>query len=281
MKSVLQRKFIPGDKWLYFKIYMSPNESDSVLVESIYPFAMSEICRGHVDCWFFIRYSDPDYHLRLRLRLTDNAHLGGVVNSMFHKLGHFVKSGVVSKVMLDTYIREVERYGIETMEKCEDFFCQDSFFVIRITKNMLSDGMRIDWRVGLYHVDFILKSFMSDIRQRFEFVERLSDNYNSEFGYNSGNLKQINTLYRKYRADIENLLINNSELSSFILTEEIDVKEDFVKSIDKMSVLPSLLHMSMNRLYPIRQRLYEMVIYNFLRAVYKACIAKLGKGKIL
>ena len=223
MKSVLQRKFIPGDKWLYFKIYMSPNESDSVLVESIYPFAMSEICRGHVDCWFFIRYSDPDYHLRLRLRLTDNAHLGGVVNSMFHKLGHFVKSGVVSKVMLDTYIREVERYGIETMEKCEDFFCQDSFFVIRIIKNMLSDGMRIDWRVGLYHVDFILKSFMSDIRQRFEFV----------------------------------------------------------KSIDKMSVLPSLLHMSMNRLYPIRQRLYEMVIYNFLRAVYKACIAKLGKGKIL
>lgn len=279
MKNNLQRKFIPGDKWMFFKVYLNPNESNRILLDSIRPFIASQLHKETIDSWFFIRYSDPEYHIRLRLHLSDSIHLGDVVDCLFLKLNKYVKSGVVSKVMLDTYVREIERYGSDNMETCEHFFCQDSTAILEILNKGKDFDIAWDWRLGFVYIHLILEKFLPDLSERLKLVERISDGYNREFGYDSHNLKLVNSMYRKHRPDVECLLQRNGSAIDDIVNPDIDICQDLMKSSNITDILPSLLHMSMNRLYPSNQRKYEMLTYNFLRTYYKGRISVMMKKK--
>jgi len=61
-----QRTFIPGDAWVYYKIYTGAKTSDILLTEIIKPVAEKLIEQELIDQWFFIRYADPKHHIRVR-----------------------------------------------------------------------------------------------------------------------------------------------------------------------------------------------------------------------
>ena len=72
----IQRTYIPGDQWLYFKIYTGFKTADLLLREVI-PRIANQLLAGHIiSKWFFIRYSDPELHLRLRFCLQDTSKVG-------------------------------------------------------------------------------------------------------------------------------------------------------------------------------------------------------------
>src|SRR5262249_46206428 len=58
----VRRRFAPGSEWTYAKLYCGRAAADRLLAEQIAPLA------GIADQWFFIRYEDPDFHLRVRFR---------------------------------------------------------------------------------------------------------------------------------------------------------------------------------------------------------------------
>ena len=60
------RRFPPGSEWLYAKLYTGIATADDVLLEVIAPLTQEALRRGAADKWFFIRYADPQWHLRLR-----------------------------------------------------------------------------------------------------------------------------------------------------------------------------------------------------------------------
>ena len=66
---MIQRKFIPGSQWLYFKIYTGVKTADEVLAHTIRPFLRELYAERWIDGSFFIRYNDPDFHIRLRLHI--------------------------------------------------------------------------------------------------------------------------------------------------------------------------------------------------------------------
>ena len=66
---------------------------------------------GAADRWFFIRYGDPDWHLRLRFHGRPERLQGEVLPTLQAAAAPLLEDGRLWRLQLDTYEREVERYG--------------------------------------------------------------------------------------------------------------------------------------------------------------------------
>ena len=90
--------FKPGSEWSSIKLFCGPATADDVLLETVVPFV-----RG--SRWYFLRYDEPEWHLRVRARNLDLAPLAADER--------------VWRAEVDTYVRETARYGdIEAAERC-------------------------------------------------------------------------------------------------------------------------------------------------------------------
>ena len=102
---------LPGSEWLYVKLYASPRQIQAMLRCDM-PELVSELRRSSaLREWFFFRYKDPDWHLRLRFRLVSKGlreQAFGLVNSACARLQN---DGTIWRVQYDTYYREIERFG--------------------------------------------------------------------------------------------------------------------------------------------------------------------------
>src|SRR5262249_735709 len=105
------RRFHPGSEWLYAKLYLGTAIADAVLLEVVAPLIERLRDIGLLRRWFFIRYGDPDWHVRLRVQ-GERARLVSEAIPMLHEAAApFLHDGRVRRMQLDTYEREVERYG--------------------------------------------------------------------------------------------------------------------------------------------------------------------------
>ena len=116
MEQTTQRNFILGDHWLFFKIYTGYKTSDKILTEVIKPVATSLQKANVISQWFYIRYADPQHHIRVRFYLPDPAKIGLVIQQLRPYFQHFMNEDLIWKVQTDTYEREIERYGVNTIE---------------------------------------------------------------------------------------------------------------------------------------------------------------------
>ncbi|NUP22195.1 MAG: lantibiotic dehydratase [Streptomyces sp.] len=120
---------LPGGEWLYAKLYGTRAGQDGLLGRHL-P-ALIEELPPSVDRWFFIRYQDPDPHLRLRFHGDPHE-----VNALFLPAlrdwaDTLCREGLASRLTLDTYEPEIARYGgAETIEAAERVFTADSVAVL-------------------------------------------------------------------------------------------------------------------------------------------------------
>jgi thiopeptide-type bacteriocin biosynthesis protein len=121
------RRHPPGSSWLFVKLYCPSGTEDNVIADSMLDFARNALASGLAESWFFIRYADPDAHVRLRFhgdpeRLT--GHLFGHVCRWAREL---IDQGACSRLVFDTYDQEIERFGGRAgMEASEAVFHADS-----------------------------------------------------------------------------------------------------------------------------------------------------------
>lgn len=107
----MQRIFILGDEWVYLKIYVNPAESDRILLDSICSLKDKLLNDGIIDKWFYLRYGDPEYHLRIRFHLVRTGHLGLLIGLFNDAIKQDIVKKYIWKIQADTYNREMERYG--------------------------------------------------------------------------------------------------------------------------------------------------------------------------
>ncbi len=119
---MLQRIFYIGDEWLYYKLYCGKQTADQLLVNILKPLTEDLINRKLIDQWFFLRYGDPDFHIRIRFHLSEINKIGEVVLDINQTLRYYVKEDLIWKVQVDVYQREIESYGSNTMLLSEKFF---------------------------------------------------------------------------------------------------------------------------------------------------------------
>ncbi|MFC4117034.1 lantibiotic dehydratase [Nonomuraea zeae] len=122
-------RYLPGGEWLYAKLYSTRARQDELLGRHL-PDLLTDLPPS-VDRWFFIRYQDPDPHLRLRFHGDPhevNARLLPALRDWAETLCH---AGLASRLALDVYEPEVARYGgAETIESAEGVFAADSAAVL-------------------------------------------------------------------------------------------------------------------------------------------------------
>ena len=130
--SSAQRTRPPGSDWLYFKLYCPTTFEDEIIISAGHQAARAAEAKL-VDRWFYIRYSDPEPHVRLRF----HGHPDNLTGTLFPQLcawaSQLVDRGLCSGFTVDTYEREVERYGgLDGISLAEAIFAADSSAVVDI-----------------------------------------------------------------------------------------------------------------------------------------------------
>lgn len=286
------RSFSLGSEWLYYKIYCGIRSADLLLTEVIRPLTLKFQKEGLIDQWFFIRYTDPDHHLRLRLHTSTPAKLAELIFELHEALKIHQTSGVIQKIQTDTYKRELERYGYRYITTAEAFFHTDSETTLDLL-TLLDEisGEKIKWQFSVKSIESLLNDFQLTLQSKCDLMDMLKTNFNKEHGDTKDLKIQLDNKYRRLRKDIEDILRGGEQdipgLSTLTLllakksTRVRSVIQPILKAIKEndfpvpsYQLLASYIHMMLNRIFTARQRTHEMVVYNLLHKHYKSQIAK-------
>ncbi len=271
MKSI----FKPGSEWLYIKIYCGVYASDEILVSKIKPIAEILKKENKITHWFFIRYSDPENHLRIRFHISDKKNISKIIEAINKALNFYFINKIIWKISLDTYVRELERYGFNTIEEAEYFFYYDSKQVLNILEtNTLEKSkfiMIFSW------IEIIMSQFKFKDEALISFLDINQKKFKNEFNVNYKSKKELGIKYNdliKNISDKEYSFFSEKDNILFIISSLRNKLSDYEK---EKQVLASLIHMSINRLFLNNQRLYEMVLYDFLYKKIKTKFIRYGK----
>ncbi|MER5200749.1 lantibiotic dehydratase [Streptomyces sp. NPDC002755] len=111
--------------WLYAKLYSSEQRQDEILTRRL-PHLLTA-CGPTLRRWFFIRYRDPEPHLRLRFFAGGPDDAGRLLPLLGRWASELRSARLCGRMVLDTYDPEVERYGgPSALALAEEVFQADS-----------------------------------------------------------------------------------------------------------------------------------------------------------
>lgn len=290
------RQFLPGSEWHYVKIYCGVKTADLILTQVINPLTKELLEQGVISKFFFIRYQDPDHHLRIRFKGNGNFY-AVITNRLNQALAPLLQANLVFNVQTEIYKPEIERYGRENMDKSESIFFYDSVAALDILSLLEGDeGDKLRWQFAIKGVNDLLEAFRFNNSMKKELMNWLSINFAKEFNAdNSESKKQLSNKYREYRPVI-NLTFQEildeqhnlypvwqifkirKESISLYAVEILRLSKENKLSVGLNDLVASYIHMFLNRFLRSKQRMHEMVIYDLLHQHYKSMLARETKN---
>lgn len=283
----VKSKFILGDEWLYYKLYCGKRTADTVLASIIKPLTEKLIEDSIITQWFFIRYFDQNNHLRIRFHCPETENLHPLIKNVNLALKHFVESDLIWKVQTDTYQRELKRYGKTTIEKAETLFYYDSVTCVKALSLINNDDETL-FLFGLKLIDDLLGCFEYDLRQKRNFIAFNRNLFMDEFNVESKTTKQLNKKYQLLRKKVEEVMMNGFRAGKkldLMLSEKVEqihpvanellcMNKKGALEVSLQNLLSSYVHMMVNRMFRDKQRLFELICYDFLFKYYNGILAK-------
>lgn len=291
--EVKQRNFVLGDNWFYFKIYTGVKTADTILTQVLVPVCNDLLARKWIENWFFIRYSDPDFHIRVRLKLIDIHKMSEIILILNNKIKPYIENRMISKFQADTYTRELERYGNKTIDEAEWLFFYDSQSTIQMLNLIDGDtGENYRWHFACLAIDYLLNDFGFTEAEKLKLMDNLQQGFGKEFGMNTHIKVQLDEKFRTERPRITNflhtkddsykpfyqILEQKSIKTKNIIEKIIGLKLKKELEVEFESLIGSFIHMMLNRIFKSKQRLNEMVIYSLLYRFYKSEMARNKKA---
>jgi thiopeptide-type bacteriocin biosynthesis protein len=280
-----------GSEWLYLKLFTGPATADQVLLRAA-PLLSASVDMGSIDSWHFVRYGDPDWHVRLRLHGSPEALLRDLLPQLRDLTEPWLRTGQVWRTQLDTYERELERYGgALVIGHAERIFHADSQAVIAIMSQLPGDaGADLRWRMALRGIDQLFDDFGLTLAQKREIARRCRQGYGREFGAGGAFQHAISARFRRERPWLERLLsadtspppevagcIRALEYRSAVITAAagpIRAVADTPDAPGLAELAMSFAHMHVNRLLRSAQRAQELVLYEMLDRLYVSRAAR-------
>ena len=288
--TIIKRTFILGDEWLYYKLYCGKRTADMVLVDCIKPLTERLLEKKLIDQWFFIRYTDPNPHLRIRFHCNDINKLGIIIDDINKAVSNYVENDLIWKVQTDTYNREIERYGENTIEEAESLFFHDSKLCIKALEFIEDDTLLFMFALRSIHTIFEVFDFT--IEDKLLFVKENLEAFKTEFNSNKSLSKQLYKKYNGFKKELIEFmemqshneyqpLINllNTNKEQLEIVKKTILKKELQQNIDLNNLLSSYIHMMVNRLFRDKQRLHELVCYDNLYRYYNFELAKNNSRK--
>ncbi|KAF2328048.1 thiopeptide-type bacteriocin biosynthesis protein [Flavobacterium ginsenosidimutans] len=279
----IQRKFILGDQWIYYKIYLGEFTSDLILVDLIKSLVEHLLEAGIIDKFFFIRYNEGGHHLRVRFHLAGKEKIIHLITLFNEAFKESMEKNFVSKIQADTYDRELERYFDECIIFSENIFYHDSIaildFLALMRKKNLDENYR--WLYGIYMIDFLIKDFGFNMNERLKIIESLNESFSREFSLDKRLKDQLDAKFRAEREKIKRMLNGeNGDFQSRLKLKSRHISSDIADlklrlgRDEQIKILASYIHMSCNRLFRGSQRKHEFVLYHFLWKHYRSEVGR-------
>jgi thiopeptide-type bacteriocin biosynthesis protein len=287
-----RRTFPPGSEWLYVKLYGGPVSLDDILLRAVLPLVRGACQSGSVTGWFFIRYCDPQQHLRIRLRGAPERLHRQVLPLVFESFNPYLTSGKLWKIEFATYEREIERYGgLEGLIVSENVFFADSEAVLDILKESESQGDdSIRWRMALLGIDRLLCDCGLDDSEKIEAVDSWQASFHREFRVDNILKRQLSERFRTERGNFELLFDSHSldekwKMSKQALDQRSRQMTQAIRKLRELAaegkltvniihLAQSFAHMHVNRLIRSAQRSHELILYDFLVRIYRMRMAR-------
>ncbi|OGX90174.1 lantibiotic dehydratase [Hymenobacter coccineus] len=273
--GAVQREFAIGSEWLYYKLYCGQLTADRVLMEAIRPLAAALRKQGLIDNWFFVRYADPDSHLRVRWHLPMPERVGEVICLVAEYLQPLSGDDAIWKIQTDTYRRELERYGGVAVLCAEALFGYQSEALLAYLATPATEKVSSEpWLWGLGAIEDLLTAFGCSLAHKLALLQTLKEAYAQEFGMTKELKRQLDAKYRAARTAVEQALRPHSAPLAAPLVAVAQRIAQLEKQgqlkMPKTALLSSYVHMLLNRLLPADARLHELVLYDFLFRHYQS-----------
>ena len=280
--------FLPGSEWLYYRLYGGASTLDRLLLDELAPLA--EVARRDGDCerWFFVRYGDPDWHLRLRFN-GDPMRLATLMVRLGENLQRLLRAGTLARVELSGYEPEYDRYGgRDGMAACEDWFAADSRAVCSLLAQARDNGERaLRWQFAALSLQRGFDDLGLTLEHRHALVAHQAERFAKEVGLEGACLTVLGKKYRATAARLNAICADalpdaapfaaaSATLDALAPARRIaaGALNAAQLTVPLDSVLPSLVHMSCNRWFPDNSRRHEAVLLELLRRGYASALAR-------
>ena len=270
------RIFYIGSEWIYFKIYTGVKTSE-FLLEVIKPFVEQLQNENKIKKWFFIRYNDPKPHLRIRFNINNVNNYNYILEKINSLFGEYLNSGEISNVVIDTYKKELERYGENTIEYAEELFFRSSELILNFLE--YDDEEKI--MVALFYIDFIFSELGLSNEEKINWIKNFDNAFKTEFNADKNLNNQLKRKYIDFQPkyfefiksnefkDIRNLITNNISDIHIVIEKILELEKKDCLNVEKKDFFQSIFHMHINRLFVSNQRLFEMIVYDCLLRFYR------------
>jgi thiopeptide-type bacteriocin biosynthesis protein len=284
----------PGSEWLFVKIYGGEATVDRFATRSLPELVRGGMSHGAIRSWFLVRYKDPEWHIRLRFCGDGQRLLGEWWILLSRHVQPLLDAGFAWRIELDTYQREIERYGgLEAMSVSEHIFCADTEAALTMLAALPEDDTtETRWQLALCGVDRLLGDGGLTLEQREVLVTSLCDGFRKQHGLDTQySIATVNQRFRAERVVMESLLDGSPSDSAVVraVVAALDDRSIRVKplfqalrdlhaggrlTVSLDEVLCTYVHMHVNRVLRGPSPRHELLVYEFLARLYKARLAR-------
>lgn len=271
-KHAVQRVYTPGDTWLFCKLYVPASQQDDYLTGWIDQLVRFIFDKQAAETWFFMRYADPDFHIRLRFKASSTTMPQSLVAILMSWARNMQAAGLLQRFCIDQYDREIERYGgAEAIVTAEAIFAADSEACLNLIhaqqKGQLSDISLL--QTAVLTTSLLLSSFgLTDLQQstwakaRHGFHARFTQDYRSD-------RQKIIPLLRQYKAG--GMIDHQIGTACKTLEQRLKNLGDHYRELERSGhlalplgyILESFVHMHTNRLIGM-DRVQEQRLLTYL-----------------
>lgn len=270
-----------GEEWLYLKLYCGVQVSDTIIKDDLLELKKELKKEGYCNKFFFIRYADPDFHIRLRILLKHKNDLSKVLTYTKRIFEKYLKENIIYNIISENYQREINRYGHNTIHICEQLFSNDSMAAINFLNSKYAIEYR--WLYSLGIIDSLMNQFNMNLEQKSQFISRQSTLFEEEFIMTKKVKVDIGKKFREKRQLIK-FFFEGRKNEDFKLMKELIVQKSIMdlpyisklndiyyksnESVPFFDLLASLMHMSFLRIFIAEPRKHEMITYALLKKYY-------------
>lgn len=287
---LVERCEAPGSLWTYLKLYVSTQRQDELISGPLRKFVQHLREQSLYDRWFYIRYYDPESHLRIRFHASDQERSKDVLAQAVAWGQQLTQCGLIGRFCVDTYEREIERYGgLQAIDYLEQAFSVDSEVVSSLIAAAYQRQLTLDLPlVAVMSLDALVAAWGLTPEQRVQHSQLLTQKY------------RFAEEFRKQRTLLCDLLTPGAagcdpsvqpqrEYMRAVFTQYHTLQPvvQAVSTLDEQgslkqplaSILRSLAHMHVNRLLGINRE-QESQVYAFWHNTLKSIMLRPAVGGV-
>lgn len=271
-----------GDEYVYLKIYCNGRYCESILNKVFYPCFNNLKKRKFATTFFFVRYYDPEFHIRLRIRCNSSSSSSVVMSEISNQLLKCARSYGIAEIKSENYVREMHRYRHLGISESEEIFHIDSMFCLALLKE-LSKKKSLH---NIFHycqasISEYLNVFYEKTEEKIQFTERMMKYFKDEFRYNSNKYirKSLANFHSSNKLDTKKIVDRNHNIFDLKFTKLISIRSRKLESrARKLAVISNpnerneavanFIHMNVNRMLKKNHRANEFMSYFMLHRHY-------------